>query len=60
VCSWENDGQGEDELDVVRGGPNGGLSLRKAPANYAEFGASDERLIEHVRRPNADEMPEAV
>jgi len=30
--------------DVVRGGPNGVLSLTQARANYLRFGASDERF----------------
>lgn len=51
VCFWEDDGQDEDEADVVRGGPNGRLSLSAARANYAAFGASDERFITKVRPP---------
>ncbi|RVG52478.1 CPCC family cysteine-rich protein [Sinorhizobium meliloti] len=51
VCFWEDDGQEEDEADVVRGGPNGRLSLSAARANYAAFGASDARFITKVRPP---------
>ena len=34
-CGWEDDGQGDDDADVVRGGPNGALSLTAARENYA-------------------------
>jgi hypothetical protein len=40
---------------VVRGGPNGCLSLRMAQKNYARIGASDERFVSMVRKPKADE-----
>lgn len=36
LCWWEDDGQGEDEADVVRGGPNGDLSLTVARANFED------------------------
>src|SRR5688572_21113282 len=39
VCFWEDDGQDDDDADVVRGGPNGLLSLTQAQANYAASGA---------------------
>jgi hypothetical protein len=41
----------------VRGGPNGGLSLTKARANYIDLGASDERFVGKVRKPRAKELP---
>ncbi len=56
VCFWEDDGQDDHDADVVRGGPNGSISLTEARANYQKFGASLERLIEHVRPPEPDEM----
>ncbi len=31
VCLWEDDGQDEDDADIIRGGPNGVLSLTQAP-----------------------------
>ena len=34
VCFWEDDGQDDHDADVVRGGPNGRLSLTQARANY--------------------------
>ena len=39
VCSWEDDGQTERDADVVRGGPNGTLSLADARQLYAERNA---------------------
>jgi Cysteine-rich CPCC len=30
VCNWQDDGQDDDDADVVRGGPNGSLSLTAA------------------------------
>jgi hypothetical protein len=43
VCFWEDDGQDDADAAIVRGGPNGRLSLEQARANYAAFGASSER-----------------
>ena len=58
VCFWEDDGQDEHDAEEVRGGPNGDLSLRRARANYALFGAVEERAREHVRPPRPEEMQE--
>ncbi len=41
VCDWEDDGQGDDTADEVRGGPNGDLSLTQGRYNFARIGASD-------------------
>ncbi|MBP8300793.1 MAG: hypothetical protein KA020_10535 [Planctomycetes bacterium] len=41
VCFWEDDGQGDADADVVRGGPNGVLSLTIARASFTSIGASD-------------------
>ena len=57
VCFWEDDGQDDYDADVVRGGPNGVLSLTQARANYRQFGACDERSVAHVRPPTAGELP---
>ncbi len=57
VCYWEDDGQDDYDADVVRGGPNGVLSLTQARANYLRFGASDERRRAFVRPPRPDELP---
>ncbi len=42
VCFWEDDGQDDHDADVVRGGPNGGLSLNEARSNYLRYGACEE------------------
>lgn len=57
VCYWEDDGQGDHDANVVRGGPNGSLSLTDARANYAAFGASMPDRAAYVRPPRHDEMP---
>jgi hypothetical protein len=58
VCYWEDDGQDDYDADVVRGGPNGSLSLTGARANYRQFGACDEQSIGSVRPPRPDELPD--
>jgi len=57
VCFWEDDGQDDHDADVVRGGPNGALSLTQARANFLQIGACDERARSHVRPPRANELP---
>lgn len=57
VCYWEDDGQDEHNADVVRGGPNGSLSLAQARANYLRLGACEERLVRHARPPLPEELP---
>jgi hypothetical protein len=49
VCWWQDDGQDESDADVVRGGPNGALSLTVARANFLACGASDPRFVSRVR-----------
>jgi hypothetical protein len=56
VCFWEDDGQDERDTDVVRGGPNGALSLTQARANFREFGACELRLCDVVRPPLPEEQ----
>ncbi|WP_440533068.1 CPCC family cysteine-rich protein [Variovorax sp. YR566] len=50
VCFWEDDGQ-DDDATVVRGGPNGSLSLKQARENFKACGASDPRFLHSVRQP---------
>ncbi|MEU8679707.1 CPCC family cysteine-rich protein [Streptomyces sp. NPDC048560] len=38
-CGWEDDGQDDADAHIVRGGPNGGLSLTQARLNYLEDAA---------------------
>jgi hypothetical protein len=56
VCLWEDDGRDDHDADVVRGGPNGDLSLAKARMNFKGFGACDRQGISNVRRPTRDEI----
>jgi hypothetical protein len=55
VCFWEDDGQDDQDAAVVRGGPNGRLSLIEARENYTRFGACDEKFKENVRPPHDSE-----
>jgi hypothetical protein len=57
VCFWEDDGQDDHDADLVRGGPNGNLSLAESRANFGQFGAYDERALAHVRPPLPEEIP---
>jgi hypothetical protein len=57
VCYWEDDGQDNHDADVVRGGPNGALSLTEARGNYCRCGACAERWIGNVRPPRQEELP---
>jgi hypothetical protein len=56
VCFWEDDGQDDHDADIVRGGPNGALSLSQARANFQSFGACEKRHLENVRKPLPEEM----
>jgi hypothetical protein len=58
VCFWTDDGQDDHDADVVRGGPNGALSLTEARANYLRFGACEESMASNVRPPRPEELPE--
>src|SRR5581483_12052251 len=40
VCWWEDDGQDNQDVDEVRRGPNGSLSLTKARINFLRYGTS--------------------
>jgi hypothetical protein len=55
ICLWEDDGQDDTDADSVRGGPNGGLSLTQARANYEASDTSlagrDPRLGKHQSGP---------
>lgn len=55
VCFWEDDGQDDADADVVRGGPNGTLSLTEARANYRRLGACEEAMVSCVRPARPDE-----
>ena len=51
VCFWEDDGQDDADAEVVRGGPNGPLSLAQARDNYLAFGACERAFLGQVRAP---------
>jgi hypothetical protein len=38
-CGWEDDGQGDADAHIVRGGPNGPLSLARARREHLEEAA---------------------
>jgi len=57
VCFWEDDGQDDHDTDVVRGGPNGSLSLSHARTNYLRIGACEESMLDNVRSPGPSELP---
>ena len=59
VCWWQDDGQDDEDADVVRGTVNGLLSLTMARANYARCGAADDQFLSHVRGPLAMERAAA-
>jgi hypothetical protein len=58
VCLWEDDGQADEDADVVRGGPNRDLSLTAARENYKRVGAADPRDLARVRPPTESEAAE--
>ena len=37
LCSWEDDGQSDEDADEVRGGPNADYSLKEARSNFAKY-----------------------
>jgi hypothetical protein len=47
ICYWEDDGQDLDRLDD-ESGPNYGITLRQGRQNFAQFGASDPKMLKHV------------
>ena len=53
VCFWEDDFliEGEDDYSVCNH-----ITLNEARKNYQEFGASDVRLLKHVRKPKPEEL----
>jgi hypothetical protein len=56
VCWWEDDGQDDHDAHVVRGGPNGRISLAEARENYRRFGASEACYADSVRKPRPEEL----
>ncbi|MER7792528.1 CPCC family cysteine-rich protein [Streptomyces sp. NPDC097640] len=56
VCWWEDTGQDDHNADEYIGGPNR-VTLTEARANFAEFGASEERRRSRARAPLPEEYP---
>lgn len=56
VCFWEDDGQDDHDAHIVRGGPNGRLSLTQGRENYKRYGASDPKDLKHIRPPLPEEI----
>jgi hypothetical protein len=54
VCFWQDDFVDNHDTEVL--GPNR-VTLSAARANHARFGASEERLVRHVRSPRDNEGP---
>ncbi|MCP3880722.1 MAG: hypothetical protein GY701_20365 [Sulfitobacter sp.] len=55
VCRWEDDFAETPESGSALGA--NGVSLAQAQRNFVEFGASDERFVDSVRPPKAEELP---
>ena len=56
VCFWEDDGQDEEDADLIRGGPNANLSLTQARTNFRTVGACDADSLKFVRPPRPEEL----
>lgn len=56
VCFWEDDGQDEHDADIIRGGPNGSLSLTQARAEFKSIGACKATMLRYVRPPLPEEI----
>jgi len=55
VCFWEDDPV-QNHNPSYAGGANR-VSLIQAKENFAKFGAKEERVLKHVRRPLPEETP---
>ncbi len=53
VCFWEDDGVQFSNPDYS-GGANR-VSLREAQRNFLKYGASEEKFLSNVRKPNKNE-----
>ena len=53
VCFWEDDPLQRDKPDL-EGGANK-FSLNESRENYKKYGACEERLVSHVRKPLPEE-----
>ena len=50
VCFWEDDGQDNDDAEIIRGGPNSDYSLSEARLNFRNYSTmyrpSDKKVFE--------------
>lgn len=61
VCFWEDDGDWDDlNDDVMRGGPNHGLTIIEGRANFAKYGACEPSMAIHTRAPLLEERPKQM
>ncbi len=58
VCFWEDDGQDNHDAEVVRGGPNGSLSLAQARDNYLRLGACEASMVWRLNPANSPKLEE--
>lgn len=74
VCFWEDDaflipageefvgarvkGVDDDQLLDTTSGANHGLTLREGRENFRKFGACEQEMKKHVRKPRESEYPE--
>jgi methionyl-tRNA synthetase len=56
VCFWQYDTVSQKNIDIPIG-PNK-VSLNEAKKNYLAFGSSSKRLLQYVRKPLDEELPE--
>lgn len=56
VCFWQYDKVGQNHPDISIG-PNH-VSLNDAKKNYRNYGACEHRVINFVRMPLSEELPE--
>jgi len=63
LCSWEDDGQDDEDANRVRGGPNGDYSLTEARENFKQYFTmyrpSDPSFI-HTQNPSIIEIKKKI
>ena len=56
VCFWQYDEVAHDKPDTLLGANK--VTLNQAKENYRNFGASEKRFVNDVRKPLPEELPE--
>lgn len=54
ICFWEDDWY--QFIDPDSDGGANKVSLRQAQKNFIEFGACEKEMLQHVRKPNKDDI----